>query len=174
MRRVITVDLVGNAYPLEEDAYERLRAYISLVEARASGSDRAAVVAEVERAIVAQLVSRNAASGIVSDAVMAEVLSIVGGAEAVSAAASGSRSSSDAPSTCGERPESEFTRVPVFLLCLFLGLLGVHRFYVGKIGTGVLQLLTLGGLGLWLLYDLIVIVFGAFTDGDGRKIVRWS
>jgi hypothetical protein len=174
MRRVITVDLVGNAYPLDEDAYERLRAYISLLEARAGGSDGAAVVAEVERAIVAQLASRNAASGIVSDAIMAEVLSVVGGAEAASAAAAGVRSSSDAPSTCGERPESEFTRVPVFLLCLFLGLLGVHRFYVGKIGTGVLQLFTLGGLGLWLLYDLIVIVFGAFTDGAGRKIVRWS
>ena len=70
--------------------------------------------------------------------------------------------------------ESEFTRLPVFVLCVFLGWIGLHRFYVGKIGTGILQLLTLGGLTLWTLYDLIVIVFGTFTDADGRKIVRWS
>ena len=46
-------------------------------------------------------------------------------------------------------PESsEKKRLVAFLLCFFLGALGVHRFYVGKVGTGVVQILTLGGLGI--------------------------
>ena len=49
----------------------------------------------------------------------------------------------------------------------------MHRFYVGKVGTGVLQILTLGGLGLWTLLDLLVIVLGGFTDKEGRLITKW-
>lgn len=60
--------------------------------------------------------------------------------------------------------------VPAILLCFFFGVLGVHRFYVGKIGTGILQLLTLGGLGIWALVDFILIVVGAFRDKQGRPI----
>ena len=60
--------------------------------------------------------------------------------------------------------------VPALLLCFFFGVLGVHRFYVGKIGTGILQLLTLGGLGIWALVDFIMIVVGSFTDKQGRPI----
>lgn len=60
--------------------------------------------------------------------------------------------------------------VPTALLCFFLGVLGVHRFYVGKVGTGILQLVTLGGLGIWALIDLIMIICGAFTDKNGAKI----
>lgn len=64
--------------------------------------------------------------------------------------------------------------LPVFLFCFFLGMLGAHRFYVGKIGTGILQLITLGGLGIWVLIDLIMIILGAFTDKEGNKITQWT
>jgi len=64
--------------------------------------------------------------------------------------------------------------LPAFLLCFFLGVLGAHRFYVGKIGSGILQLVTLGGLGIWTLIDFIMIIVGAFTDKDGNKITQWT
>ena len=62
--------------------------------------------------------------------------------------------------------------IVVILLCLFLGGLGVHRFFVGKTGTGVAMLLTLGGFGFWSLFDLIMIILGKFEDGDGRLITN--
>ena len=60
--------------------------------------------------------------------------------------------------------------VPTILLCFFLGTFGAHRFYVGKIGTGILQLLTLGGLGIWVLIDFIIIVTGGFRDSADLPI----
>ena len=60
----------------------------------------------------------------------------------------------------------------LFLLTFFVGVLGVHRFYVGNIGTGFLMLLTLGGLGVWFLVDLILVVTGQFTNKEGQKIPR--
>jgi len=66
--------------------------------------------------------------------------------------------------------KSEKSNVTALLLCLFLGALGVHRFYVGKIGTGVLQLVTIGGLGIWALIDLIMIIMQKFTDGEGNTL----
>ena len=65
---------------------------------------------------------------------------------------------------------SEKGFVPTLLLCLFLGTFGIHRFYVGKVGTGILMLLTFGGLGIWTLVDLIIIVCGNFTDKTGNMI----
>ena len=64
------------------------------------------------------------------------------------------------------------SKVAGILLCFFLGVLGVHRFYVGKIGTGVVQLLTLGGLGIWALIDLVMLICGKFTDGQGKLLAN--
>ncbi len=65
---------------------------------------------------------------------------------------------------------SEKSFVATLLLCFFLGGLGVHRFYAGKIGTGILMLLTLGGFGIWSLIDFIMIVVGKFKDSEGNLI----
>jgi TM2 domain-containing membrane protein YozV len=65
---------------------------------------------------------------------------------------------------------SEKGFVPTVLLCFFLGVLGIHRFYVGKVGTGILQLVTLGGLGIWTMIDFNLIIVGKFTDRNGRPI----
>ncbi len=67
-----------------------------------------------------------------------------------------------------EKSEKGF--VPTILLCFFLGGFCGHRFYAGKIGTGILMLITLGGLGIWTLIDFIMIVCGSFTDSEGRLI----
>ena len=66
--------------------------------------------------------------------------------------------------------KSEKEWLVTLLLCLFLGSIGGHRFYAGKIGTGILQLITLGGCGIWVLIDLIMIVTGSFKGKDGNAI----
>tara|TARA_A200000159_G_scaffold22014_1_gene18906 strand:- start:3688 stop:3897 length:210 start_codon:yes stop_codon:yes gene_type:complete len=66
--------------------------------------------------------------------------------------------------------KSEKGFVPTLLLCFFLGVFGVHRFYVGKIGTGILSLLTFGGLGIWATIDLVMIAVGSFKDSQGLVV----
>ena len=69
---------------------------------------------------------------------------------------------------------SEKRILPAGLLCILLGVFGAHRFYAGKIGTGILQLFTLGGLGIWMLIDLILILTGEFKDQEGNRITEWT
>lgn len=65
---------------------------------------------------------------------------------------------------------SERNWVVTLLLCFFLGSLGIHRFYAGKIGTGILMLITVGGFGIWTLIDFIIIIVGNFKDKEGLVI----
>ena len=58
------------------------------------------------------------------------------------------------------------------LLCLFLGNIGIHRFYTGHIGIGVAQVLTLGGCGIWTIVDLIFIATDKFKDINGNALVK--
>ena len=67
---------------------------------------------------------------------------------------------------------SEKSFVATLLLLLLLGGFGAHRFYVGKPGTAILFIFTLGGLGLWSLVDLIMIIVGSFKDKEGRDLQR--
>lgn len=70
---------------------------------------------------------------------------------------------------------SSRSRLITLLFCLFLGWLGVHRFYVGKIGTGIVMILLMcTGIGeIWLTIDFILILLGAFTDDQGLKVTNW-
>ena len=60
--------------------------------------------------------------------------------------------------------------VVALLLCVFIGFLGAHRFYVGRPVTAVLMLLTLGGLYIWVIVDLVYIAVGRFEDKNGLRI----
>ncbi|HTR43052.1 MAG TPA: protein kinase, partial [Pseudomonadales bacterium] len=75
--------------------------------------------------------------------------------------------------TPSQEATSDKILLPTFLLAFFFGWFGAHRFYVGKIGTGIAQLFTLGGLGIWATIDWILILCKVFTDGKGRRITNW-
>lgn len=65
---------------------------------------------------------------------------------------------------------SEKDWLATLLLCFFLGTIGAHSFYSGKIAIGVIQLITLGGCGIWTLVDFIMIICGNYRDGEGKVI----
>jgi TM2 domain-containing membrane protein YozV len=69
---------------------------------------------------------------------------------------------------------SEKSRGVALALAAILGPFGAHRFYVGKTGTGILMLCTLGGAGLWYLYDLILVAGGSFRDAGGKLVSIWD
>ena len=98
----------------------------------------------------------------------------------------------------GDSPQqteiSPKTLLPALLLCFFLGWIGAHRFYVGKVGTGILMALVsfggigigfgiggwpwlvlgYGGMGLWALFDFITLLLGAFRDKEGLLLKSWT
>lgn len=69
-----------------------------------------------------------------------------------------------------KEPKSEKSFLAAAFLCFFLGIFGAHRFYVGRVGSGILMLITFGGLGIWMLIDFILILSGRFRDDYGFLI----
>lgn len=75
---------------------------------------------------------------------------------------------------CGAtQPVSPKSRLVAAILAWYLGVFGVHRFYAGRIVSGIFMILTFGGLGIWALIDAIVVLCGEFKDSDGLKIRTW-
>lgn len=75
-----------------------------------------------------------------------------------------------APTKVRTAPSGDNKFLITILLCWFLGVFGVHRFYTGHTTIGVLQLITLGGCGIWTLIDLIILITGNYKDADGNLI----
>ena len=69
---------------------------------------------------------------------------------------------------------SERSRSVALILGVLGGVFGFHRFYVGRPQSAVFQALTLGGLGMWWLYDMVMILAGEFQDRDGLRIRNWN
>ncbi len=79
-----------------------------------------------------------------------------------------------APSLYEQMDISPRSRLVALLLCVFLGYLGIHRFYVGKTGTGILWLLTGGLFVIGAVVDLIMIATGDFRDANGLRVLDWE
>ena len=73
----------------------------------------------------------------------------------------------------GQVPISPLSRTVTLILCMFFGYFGVHRFYSGSIGLGILYLFTYGIFGIGIFIDFIVILVGSYRDSNGRLISNW-
>ncbi len=71
-------------------------------------------------------------------------------------------------------PISSKSRLTALILCIFLGWIGGHRFYAGKIGTGLLYLFTFGFWGIGVFIDFILIAMGQFREKNGLLISKWK
>lgn len=69
-----------------------------------------------------------------------------------------------------QRPTSPKSKAVVLPLCIFLGVLGVHRYYVGKIGTGIIWTLTAGFFGIGWIVDIFTVALGGFYDVNGYVV----
>lgn len=68
---------------------------------------------------------------------------------------------------------SKKNRTLTLILCFFVGIFGVHYFYVGKIGIGIVYFITAGLFGIGWLVDIIRIAVGSFRDADGFPVKEW-
>lgn len=71
-----------------------------------------------------------------------------------------------------QQPAKQREWLVALLLSIFVGELGVDRFYMGQIGLGILKLVTLGGCGIWWLIDVIMIATNSLKDADGQELVK--
>lgn len=85
-----------------------------------------------------------------------------------------SYSATQVKSRRGDPSVSQSSRGIALLLAVPLGWCGAHRFYVGRVGTGLLMLFTLGGLGVWWLVDIVIVATGQLRDMDGKWVSEWE
>jgi len=78
------------------------------------------------------------------------------------------------PTGSSEPEVSKRSRGVALVLAFFGGFFGLHRFYVEKPRTAIAMLLTLGGCGVWYLYDLVLIAAGEFRDSEDLPLRRWG
>lgn len=68
------------------------------------------------------------------------------------------------------KPSKQKSFSIAYILSLVFGVFGIDRFYLGYVGLGILKLFTLGGIGVWYLIDIILILTGNMKDKDGRSL----
>ncbi len=76
--------------------------------------------------------------------------------------------------TVRDEAQSRCSRAVALILVLLLGLFGAHRFYVGRTGSAFAMLFTLGGLGIWWLIDIVIVVSGQLKDDQGKRVSEWE